>query len=74
MRDLQHAPPAPWHTEGQAMTARQKRERLAMQAATVWHMAELRLTLNEIAAGMELPRHRVWELLELHQRRRRARR
>lgn len=56
------------------MTARQKRERLAMQAATVWHMAELRLTLNEIAAGMELPRHRVWELLELHQRRRRARR
>ena len=54
------------------MTAREKRERLHMQAATAWEMAACGLTLAEITRGMRLTPDRVWELLELHQRRRRA--
>ena len=51
-----------------------KRERLAAQAAAAWDLAEIGYPLHAICGWMGLSANRVWQLLEMHQKTRRARR
>lgn len=56
------------------MTKRERMERREQLAALAWSMAAQDLRLCEICRLLFRPADEVWRLLELHQRRRRARR
>lgn len=55
-------------------TARDRRERREQLAAVAWHMVEAGNRLDVICSMLQRPAYEVWELLELHQRNRRAKR
>lgn len=57
-----------------AMTKRDRRERREQLAALAWSMAAQDLRLCEICRLLFRPADEVWRLLELHQRRRGAKR
>lgn len=56
------------------MTKREKNERREQLAALAWSMAAQDLRLCEICRLLFRPADEVWRLLELHARRRRAKR